>query len=145
MWKQLSKSCAENLLMGTDLTLVPSFKVKQWFTGFSGLSFRWLQICILQILQISVLRCVGLVCWLFPQFCLCKWIHCVTHIIIVLYFSGGVRKLGGLYETLVTLTPLYTGTVCLHECVRQIYTGSYLPSLPDTNLTLHTGISALFR
>ena len=29
-----------------NLTLVPSLKVKQWFTGFSELSFRWIQICI---------------------------------------------------------------------------------------------------
>ena len=41
-----------------DLTLAPSFKVKQWFTGFGELSFRWIQICI-------DLRCVGLVL-LFP-------------------------------------------------------------------------------
>ena len=37
-----------------DLTLGRSFKVKQWFTGFGELSFRWIQICI-------GLRCVGLV------------------------------------------------------------------------------------
>ena len=42
-----------NFLM-LDLTLGPSFKVKQWFTGFGELSFRWIQICI-------GLRCVGLV------------------------------------------------------------------------------------
>ena len=29
-----------------DLTFVPSFKVKRWFTGFGELSFRWTQICI---------------------------------------------------------------------------------------------------
>ena len=28
-----------------DLTFRPSFKVKQWFTGFGELSFRWIQIC----------------------------------------------------------------------------------------------------
>ena len=39
------KSWARNLLM-LDLTLDPSFKVKQWFTGFGELSFRWIQICI---------------------------------------------------------------------------------------------------
>ena len=27
------------------LTLVSSFKVKRWFTGFGELSFRWIQIC----------------------------------------------------------------------------------------------------
>ena len=32
--------------MWPDLTLDPSFKVKQWFTGFGELSFRWIQICI---------------------------------------------------------------------------------------------------
>ena len=37
-----------------DLTLGPSFKVKQWFTGFGEFSFRWIQICI-------GLQCVGLV------------------------------------------------------------------------------------
>ena len=37
-----------------DLTLGPSFKVKQWFTGFGELSIRWIQICI-------GLRCVGVV------------------------------------------------------------------------------------
>ena len=37
-----------------DLTLGPSFKVKQWFTGFGELSFRWIKICI-------GLRYVGLV------------------------------------------------------------------------------------
>ena len=36
---------AVNLLM-SDLTFGPSFKVKQWFTGFGELSFRWIQICI---------------------------------------------------------------------------------------------------
>ena len=34
---------AGNLLM-SDLTFGPSFKVKQWFTGFGELSFRWIQI-----------------------------------------------------------------------------------------------------
>ena len=40
------KSWAGNLLMFSDLTLGPSFKVKLWFTGFGELSFRWIQICI---------------------------------------------------------------------------------------------------
>ena len=35
-----------NLLMWSDLTLGPSFKVNQWFTEFGELSFRWIQICI---------------------------------------------------------------------------------------------------
>ena len=39
------KSWAGNRLW-TDLTLVPSFKVRRWFTGFGELSFRWIQICI---------------------------------------------------------------------------------------------------
>ena len=46
------KSWARNFLL--DLTLGPSFKVRQWFTGFGELSFWWIQICI-------GLRCVGLV------------------------------------------------------------------------------------
>ena len=37
---------AENLLVWSDLTFGTSFKVKRWFTGFSELSFRWIQICI---------------------------------------------------------------------------------------------------
>ena len=37
---------AGNLLMWSDLTFGPSFKVKRWFTGFGELSFRWIQICI---------------------------------------------------------------------------------------------------
>ena len=48
------KSWAGTLLMCSDLTLGPSFKVKHWFTGFGELSFRWIQFA-------SVLRCVGLV------------------------------------------------------------------------------------
>ena len=40
------RSLAGNPLMFSDLTLGPSFKVKQWFTGFGELSFRWIQICI---------------------------------------------------------------------------------------------------
>ena len=39
-------SWAGNLLMCSDLTFDPSFKVKQWFTVFSELSFQWIQICI---------------------------------------------------------------------------------------------------
>ena len=30
----------------SDMTFGPSFKVKQWFSGFGELSFRWIQICI---------------------------------------------------------------------------------------------------
>ena len=40
------RSWAGNLLVWSGLTLDPSFKVKQWFTGFGELSFRWIQICI---------------------------------------------------------------------------------------------------
>ena len=40
------RSWAGNLLIFSDLTLGPSFKVKQWFTSFGELSFRWIQICI---------------------------------------------------------------------------------------------------
>ena len=45
--------CETNLnIMGWESYVVsfdlwpPSFKVKQWFTGFGELSFRWIQICI---------------------------------------------------------------------------------------------------
>ena len=40
------RSWAGNLLMFSDLTLGPSFKVIRWFTGFGELSFRWIQISI---------------------------------------------------------------------------------------------------
>ena len=40
------RSWAGNLLMSSDLTLDPSFKVKQWFTGFGELSLQWIQIFI---------------------------------------------------------------------------------------------------
>ena len=40
------KSWTGNLLVLSDLTLGPSFKVKRWFTGFGYFSFRWIQICI---------------------------------------------------------------------------------------------------
>ena len=43
---------AGNLLM-SDLTFGPSFKVKQWFTGFGELSFRWIQICISSLMHRS--------------------------------------------------------------------------------------------
>ena len=36
------KSRAGNLLMWSDLTLGPSFKVKRWFSGFCELSFWWI-------------------------------------------------------------------------------------------------------
>ena len=41
-----TKLWAGNLLMLSDLSFGPSFKVKQWFTGFGELSFQWIQICI---------------------------------------------------------------------------------------------------
>ena len=40
------KSWAGNLLMLSDFTFGPTSKVKRWFTGFSELSFQWIQICI---------------------------------------------------------------------------------------------------
>ena len=36
-----------------DLTFGPSFKVKQWFTGFGELSFWWIQICIGSLMRRS--------------------------------------------------------------------------------------------
>ena len=44
--KPTYRSWAGILLMFSDLTLGPSFKLKQWFTGFGELSFWWIQICI---------------------------------------------------------------------------------------------------
>ena len=38
-------SWAGNFLT-SDLTFGPSFKVKQWFTGFGEFSFMWIKICI---------------------------------------------------------------------------------------------------
>ena len=37
-------SSSGNLLMWSGLTFGPSFMVKQWFTGFSELSFLWIEI-----------------------------------------------------------------------------------------------------
>ena len=48
------RSSAGNLLMFSDLTLGPSFKVHRWFTGFGELCFGGYKFA-------SVLRCVGLV------------------------------------------------------------------------------------
>ena len=47
-------SWAGNLLM-SDLTFGPSFKVKQWFTGFNELSFCWIQVCIGSLMHRSSL------------------------------------------------------------------------------------------
>ena len=47
------RSWAGNLLMFSDLTLGPSFKVRLWFTGFGELSFRWVQICIGSLMRRS--------------------------------------------------------------------------------------------
>ena len=47
-----SKSWAGNLLVWSDLALDVSFKVRQWFTGFGEVSFKW-------ILFALVLRCAG--------------------------------------------------------------------------------------
>ena len=41
-----TKSWAGNLLMWSYVTLRPSLKGKQWFTGFGKLSFQWILICI---------------------------------------------------------------------------------------------------
>ena len=51
------KSLAGNLLVWSNLTLDPSFKVKRWFTGFGELSFRWIQICIGSLMRRSSLFC----------------------------------------------------------------------------------------
>ena len=56
------KSWAGNLLMWTDLTLVSSFKVKQWFTGFVDLCSLALLSCLSSGYKFtSFLLCVGLV------------------------------------------------------------------------------------
>ena len=43
----------------SDLTFGPSFKVKQWFTGFGELSFRWIQIYICSPMRRSSLTMRG--------------------------------------------------------------------------------------
>ena len=48
-----SKSWASNLLLWSDLTFGLSFKVKQWFTDFSELFFRWIQFCIGSLMRRS--------------------------------------------------------------------------------------------
>ena len=40
------KSWAGNIVVWSNLTLGPSFKVKRWFTGYGELSLWWIQICI---------------------------------------------------------------------------------------------------
>ena len=50
MKQTCKESWAGNLLMWTDLALGPSFKGKQWFTGFSELSSAGYNLA-------SVLRC----------------------------------------------------------------------------------------
>ena len=52
-----------NLLMWSDLTLSPSFKVKQWFTGFVELSFQCIQICIRSPMRRSSYPTALKVCW----------------------------------------------------------------------------------
>ena len=52
------RSGAGNLLF-SDFTLGPSFKVKQWFTGFGELSFRWIQICISSLMRRSSLTSIN--------------------------------------------------------------------------------------
>ena len=49
------RSWAGDILMFSDLTLGHSFNVKQWFTGFGELSFRWIQICIGSLMRRSSL------------------------------------------------------------------------------------------
>ena len=44
---------AGNLLMLSDMTSGPSFKVKRWFTGFGELSFWWIQICVSSLMHMS--------------------------------------------------------------------------------------------
>ena len=44
--------------MWADLTLLPSFKVKRWFTGFGELSFWWIQICIGSPMHRSSCDCI---------------------------------------------------------------------------------------
>ena len=47
----------ESYLLMSDLTFWPSFKVKRWFTGFSELSFWWIQICIGSLMHRSSCNC----------------------------------------------------------------------------------------
>ena len=54
------RSWAGNLLMFSDLTLGPSFKVKRWFAGLVSCLFGGYKFAL-------VLRCVGLVMLCFCQ------------------------------------------------------------------------------
>ena len=62
-------SWAGNLLMWSDLTLGPCFKVKRWFTNFGELSFWWIQICTgspmreSSIMVIFVVICMYFTCY----------------------------------------------------------------------------------
>ena len=53
------KSWAGNLMMWSDLTFGPCFKVKRWFTGCGELSFRWIQICIGFPMRRSSFYCIN--------------------------------------------------------------------------------------
>ena len=64
------KSWAGNLLIWTDLTLVPSFKVKQWLTSFGELSSQWIQIFIgfpMCRYSFSCILAHVIVIWSFPK------------------------------------------------------------------------------
>ena len=63
------RSWAGNLLMFSDLTLDPSFKVKRWFTGFGELSFHWIQIGIGSLMRRSSLLLI--LCDLYLTLSLC--------------------------------------------------------------------------
>ena len=54
------KSFAGKILCSA-LTFGPSFKVKRWFTGFGELSFQWIQISVLGLVDIETMLKLTLV------------------------------------------------------------------------------------
>ena len=69
------------LLCGRILPWGPSFKVKRWFTGFSELSFLWIQICIGSPMRRSS----------FGLALKTKWLP--DHIFYVKWGGGGIQKI----------------------------------------------------
>ena len=88
------RSWAGNLLMFSDLTLSPSFKVKRWFNGFGELSFRWIQICNGSAMRRSSFICLQLL------FSHCHFLMFLSHFYITrmpLSFSGRESLNAGLF------------------------------------------------
>ena len=72
---------------GNHLTLVPSFKVKQWITGFGELSFWWTQICICSAMRRSIYLCFNYAVTLFISY------HHYIHVKYLISLTSQLLKL----------------------------------------------------